>query len=206
MYQAPLCASISRSIGARVCSTVAGIGQQRAIGGQRAEVRERPPDVAGNDVEQRLGGRREEADIEVGVEEKRRDVGAVENFCRSLEVVRCRSRVSWSWLLRAVSSSLSDCNSSFEVSSSSLVDWYSSLTDNASSLIAFCSSFEISRLRMAPCSSALRGFEFLLEFGDPRSIRGRRRAAPAYALASARRRSRSAAAPRRRSEPAARRC
>ena len=44
-------------------------------------------------------------------------------FCRSLEVVRCRSSVSWSWLLRAVSSSLSDCNSSFDVSSSSFVDW-----------------------------------------------------------------------------------
>ena len=43
-------------------------------------------------------------------------------FCRSLEVVRCRSSDSWSWLLSAVSSSFSDCNSSFEVSSSSLVD------------------------------------------------------------------------------------
>ena len=34
-------------------------------------------------------------------------------------------------------SSLSDCNSSFDVRSSSFVDWYSSLTDSASSLIAF---------------------------------------------------------------------
>ena len=74
-------------------------------------------------------------------------------FCRSLDVLRCRSSVSWSWLLSAVSSSLSDCSSSFEVTSSSLVDWNSSLTDIASSLIAFCSSLAISRSRMALCSS-----------------------------------------------------
>ena len=43
-------------------------------------------------------------------------------FCRSLAVVLCFSNVSWSWLLSAVSSSFSDCNSSFEVSNSSLVD------------------------------------------------------------------------------------
>ena len=98
-------------------------------------------------------------------------------FCRSLEVVRCRSRVSWSWLLSAVSSSLSDCNSSFEVSSSSLVDWYSSLTDKASSLIAFCSSLEISRLRMASLQLRSRGLEFLLELGDPRHVSRRSRAA-----------------------------
>ena len=55
------------------------IGQKSAVGGQRAEVRERPPDVAGNDAEERLGGRREEADIEVGVEEERRDIGAVQD-------------------------------------------------------------------------------------------------------------------------------
>ena len=79
MYQAPFRASISRSIGARVCSTVRASVSRCAIGGQRVEVRERPADIAGNDVEERLGGRREEADIEVGVEEERRDIGAVED-------------------------------------------------------------------------------------------------------------------------------
>ena len=88
------------------------------------------------------------------IEKHRRDIGAVEDVLQDRwRSVRCRSSVSCSWLLSAVSSSLSDCNSSFEVSSSSLVDWYSSLTDKASSLIALCSSPEISRLRMAPCSS-----------------------------------------------------
>ena len=91
-------------------------------------------------------------------------------FCRSLDVLRCRSSVSWSWLLRAVSSSLSDCSSSFEVVSSSLVDWNSSLTDSASSLIAFCSSFEISRSRMALCKLLAGGVELPLELGDPRDV------------------------------------
>ena len=91
-------------------------------------------------------------------------------FCRSLAVVRCRSSVSWSWLLRAVSSSFSDCSSSFEVSSSSLVDWYSSLTDSASSLIAFCSSFEVSRLWIAPCSSALGGRRVAAPVRQPAAV------------------------------------
>jgi hypothetical protein len=75
-------------------------------------------------------------------------------FCRSFEVVRCRSRVSWSWLLRALSSSFSACSSSFEVSSSSFVAWNSSLMDSVSSAIAFCASVERSRSRMASPSSA----------------------------------------------------
>ena len=52
------------------------------------EVCKRPPDVAGNDAEQRLGGRREEADIQVGVEEQRCDVGAIEDI---LQIIGCRA-------------------------------------------------------------------------------------------------------------------
>ena len=62
-----------------------GIGQKSAIGGQRVEIGERPPDVARNDAEERLGGRREEADVEVGVEENRRDIGAVQDV---LQIIR----------------------------------------------------------------------------------------------------------------------
>ena len=75
-------------------------------------------------------------------------------FWRSLDAARCCSTVSCSWLLSAVSSSLRDCNSSFDVSNSSLVDWYSSLAAMASSLIAFWSSLAISRSRMALCRSS----------------------------------------------------
>ena len=64
------------------------VGLQSLVGGQRFQVRQRAPDVAGNDVEQRLGRRREEADVEAGVEEDRRDVGAVEDV---LQIVRGRA-------------------------------------------------------------------------------------------------------------------
>ena len=43
------------------------------------QIRKRTPDIAGNDAEQCLRGGREEADIEAGVEEDRRDVGAVQH-------------------------------------------------------------------------------------------------------------------------------
>jgi len=71
--------------------------------------------------------------------------------------------------LRAVSSSLSDCNSSLDVNSSSFVDWYSSLTDNASSLTA---SARRSKSQGCECGLELcsGGFEFLLKFGDPYNV------------------------------------
>ncbi len=53
-----------------------------------------------------------------------------------------------------MSSSLSDCSSSFDVSSSSLADWYSSFTDMASSFIALNSSLEVARSRAAVSSSS----------------------------------------------------
>ena len=79
IYQAPFCASISRSIGSSVRKHGRGVRQQSFIRGQRVQIGQRPPDVAGNDVEHSLGGRREKADVEIGVQEDRRDIGAVEN-------------------------------------------------------------------------------------------------------------------------------
>ena len=82
--------------------------------------------------------------------------------------MRCRSSVSCSWLLRAVSSSLSDCNSSFEVSSSSFVDWIF-LVDGqrffVDRLLLFARDLEVADGALQFRS---RGFEFLLELGDPR--------------------------------------
>ena len=48
------------------------------------QVGKRPADIGGDDVEQRLRGRREEADVQVGIQEERRHVGAVEDV---LEIV-----------------------------------------------------------------------------------------------------------------------
>ena len=118
--------------------------------------------------------------------------------------MRWRSRVSCSWLLSAVSSSLSDCSSSFEVSSSSLVDWYSSLTDSASSLIAFCSSAADLEVADRARSSVAGGLQFLFQLGDPG---GRHRRAGGVRRSGSRggsRRSRPAAGPRRRRGRAAR--
>ncbi len=56
-----------------------GIGGEGGVGGERIEIGQRPADIARDDVEQRPGGRREEADVELHVEEQRRDIGAVED-------------------------------------------------------------------------------------------------------------------------------
>ena len=58
----------------------ARVGQQRAVGRKRGQVRQRAADIAGNEVEQRFGRRREQADVQVHVEEDRRDIGAVQHI------------------------------------------------------------------------------------------------------------------------------
>ena len=62
-----------------------GIGEQVVVVDAAGQVGERPADVGGDDAEQRLGRRREEADVEVAVQEQRRDAGAVQDV---LQVVR----------------------------------------------------------------------------------------------------------------------
>src|SRR6185436_12945109 len=57
-----------------------GIVQKGLVGSQRTEVRQRPADIARDDVEEQPGGRGEEANTEARIEEDRRDVGAVENI------------------------------------------------------------------------------------------------------------------------------
>ena len=52
MYQAPLRASISRSIGSRFCSTVCASVSKAPSAASEVRSRKRSPDVAGNDVEQ----------------------------------------------------------------------------------------------------------------------------------------------------------
>ena len=78
MYQAPFSASISRPSGATLVST-ARASASRSASAAAGEVGERPADVGGDDPEQRFRRRREEADVEVAVEEQRRDAGAVED-------------------------------------------------------------------------------------------------------------------------------
>ena len=78
MYQDPFCVSISRSRASEP-EHGARIRQQGPIDGERAEIRERPPHIAGDDVEQSLRGRREEPDIEIEVEKQRCNIGAVEH-------------------------------------------------------------------------------------------------------------------------------
>ena len=85
MYQAPFSASISRSSGASVGEHRARVGEEIRVGGERGEIGERSADIGGDDAEQRFRRRREEADVEVAVEEQRRDVGAVEDV---LQIVR----------------------------------------------------------------------------------------------------------------------
>ena len=79
------------------------------------EVAKRPADVGGDHREQRLRGRREQTDIQVGIQDECRHLSAVEDVAevpgrRALSLDR---RLEWS--LRAVSSLLSDCKSSFDI-------------------------------------------------------------------------------------------
>ncbi len=78
----------------------------------------------------------------------------VSRLSRSFVVASNCDTFSSSWLLSVVSSSLSDCSSSFEVSSSSLLDWSSSFIDTASSCEALSSSFEPSSCSMVLLSSS----------------------------------------------------
>ena len=58
---------------------VLGVDEEIAFPAEGFEVGQRPTDIAGDHMEQRLGGRSEEPDIEMRVEKDRRDVGAVED-------------------------------------------------------------------------------------------------------------------------------
>jgi hypothetical protein len=62
-----------------------GIREQASVVDAAGQVSEWPADVAGDNAEQRLGRRREKADVEVTVQEQRRDAGAVQDV---LQVVR----------------------------------------------------------------------------------------------------------------------
>ena len=65
-----------------------GIVCKGVIRDQRMKVGYRPANVTRDDVEQRFGCRREEPDLELGVEKQRCDIGAVEYV---LKVIRCRA-------------------------------------------------------------------------------------------------------------------
>ena len=56
-----------------------GIGDQIAVYSQRVQIRQRTPDIAGNDREQRFRRRREESDVETLVQEECRDIGAIKD-------------------------------------------------------------------------------------------------------------------------------
>ena len=170
MYQAPLRASISRSIGARVCSTVRASLSKRAIGSQRVEIGERPPDVARNDAEERLGGRREEADIEVGVEEERRDIGAVQNV---LQIVGGRALPLQGLLELAVEGGkllverlqfLLRCQQLLVRGLVFLVDGQRLFVDR---LLLFVRNLKVADRALEFGSG---GFELLLKLGDPRNL------------------------------------
>ena len=154
MNQAPLRPSISRSIGVRDLEHRSRVGQQIAVGASDLRSASGRPMSLGNDTEQRLRGRREEADVEIGVEKNRRDIGAVQDV---LQIVGGRPLPLQRFLELAVEGGqLLVQRLQFLLRGQQfLVRRLILLVDrNASSLIAFCSSLEISRLRMALCSSA----------------------------------------------------
>src|SRR5690242_16970532 len=85
VYHAPLSASTSRFGGTWPARTVPASASRARVVDPAGQVGERPADVGGDDAEQRLSRRCEEADVEVAVQEQRRDAGAVQDV---LQVVR----------------------------------------------------------------------------------------------------------------------
>ena len=171
MYQAPLCASISRSTALRLCSTVRASARRAPIGGQRVEVGERPAESLGNDIEQRLGRRREEADIEVGVEEQRRDIGAVQDV---LQIVGGGALPLQRFLELAVEGGqlLVERLQFLLRGQQLLVGRLEFLVDRqrffVDRLLLFARDLEVAD---GALQLVLRGLELLLELGDPRERR-----------------------------------
>ena len=85
MNQPPSSAFTSRLTGAWLRQHRSCIRQEIVVLEPARQVGKRPADVGGDDVEQRPRGRREEADVQVGIQEECRHVGAVEDV---LEIVR----------------------------------------------------------------------------------------------------------------------
>ncbi len=105
MNQSPVMVLISHS--RAVCrKNLLRIFNETAVDRARGKIGERPTHIALDDTKQGPSGGCEIADIEFEIEKQRRDIGAVEMFCRSFVVARCRSNVSCNWLFRALSSSL----------------------------------------------------------------------------------------------------
>src|SRR4029077_5289847 len=147
------------------------------IGSQRAEVGERPPDVARKDTEQQSGGRREEADIEIRVEKKRRDIGAVEDI---LKVVRGRALPFQGFLELAIEGRklLVERLQFFLRGQQFLIRRLVFLVDGQSLLVdgflLFARNLEVAD---GTLQFVARGFELLLERGNPRSLARLRRLA-----------------------------
>ena len=176
MYQAPFGLRFLAPAAPGSCSTVPRIAKKSVIGSQRVEICKRAADVAGDDAEERFGGRGEEADIEVGVEKKRRDVGAVQNV---LQIVGGRALPLQRLLELAVESRqllvqrlqlLLGGQQLLVGRLVFLIDGQRLFVDR---FLLLDRNFEIADRALQLRS---RGFEFLLEFGDPRNVSRRRRA------------------------------
>ena len=207
MYQAPLCASISRSSGVRVCSTVrASVSRAPSAASELRSASGRPISL-GNDVEERFGGRREEADFELGVEEERRDIGAVQDV---LQIVGGRALPLQRFLELAVEGGqlLVERLQFLLRGQQLLVGRLVFLVDRqrlfVDRLLLFARDLKVADGALELGSAWLRVPARARRPAErPRRAVGRSRC---LSVLAARRRSKPAAAPRRRSEPAARRC
>ena len=182
MYQAPLCASISRSIGTRLCSTARASARRAPSAASELRSASGRPTSLGNDTEERFGGRREEADIEVGVEKDRRDIGAVQNI---LQIVGGRALPLQRFLELAVErGELLVERLQFLLRGQQLlvrrleflIDGQGFFVDR---LLLFARNLQVADGALQFRS---RGLQFLLEFGDPRNVLRRAAAVRARVL------------------------
>src|SRR6185437_10558246 len=127
-------------------------------------------DIARNDVEERLGGGRKEADVELGVEEERRDIGAVKDI---LQIVGGRTLPLQRFLKLAVQSGqlLGERLQLFLRGQKYLIGGLEFLVCGQGFFVDRLLLF-VGNLKIANRTQQFRprGLEFLLEFSDPRSI------------------------------------
>ena len=161
----------------------AGVGEEIGVGGERGQIGERPADVGGDDPEQRFRRRREEADVEVAVEEQRRDAGAVENV---LQIVG-RAALPFERLLKLAVERGQLLVERLQL----LLRGYQLLVGGLELLVDRHRFFVDRRLLLVGdlevADGALQflagGVELALELGDPRDVSAGRPAGPAGARA-----------------------
>ena len=169
-YHVPVVAFDLAADGRGIRQHRCSIDEERLVVGTAGEVGKRPADVGRDDAEMRFHRRREEADVQIAVEEDRRDIGAVEDV---LQVVGRHALLLHGLVKLAVEGGqlLVERLQFFLGGQQLLIGRLEFLVDRqglfVDRLLLFAGNFEVAdgALQLRP-----RGFEFVLDLGDLRGF------------------------------------